>query len=104
MIFTPYKNNILYNTTMNNDEIIKQLQEDNEKLKEQLDKYLLKNKTYYEKNKEEQKIRVKEYQKKTNYKSNYIPTTEQRKEYARRAYLKKKEKLQKEKEENTENI
>ena len=86
---------------MNSCEIIKQLQEETEKLKEQLDKYLLKNKIYYEKNKEEQKNRVKEYQKKTNYKSNYIPTTEQRKEYARRAYLKKKEKLQKE---NTENI
>ena len=89
---------------MNSDEIITQLQEENEKLKEQLDKYLLKNKTYYEKNKEEQKIRVKEYQKKTNYKSNYIPTPEQRKEYARRAYLKKKDKIQKEKDENTENI
>ena len=86
---------------MNSCEIIKQLQEENEKLKEQLDKYLLKNKIYYEKNKEEQKNRVKEYQKKTNYKINYIPTTEQRKEYARREYLKKKEKLQKE---NTENI
>ena len=47
-------------------------------------------------------ISFKEYQKKTNYKSNYVPTTEQRKEYARRAYLKKKEKIQKE--ENTENI
>ena len=81
---------------MNNDEIIKELKEENSKLKEQLDKYLLKNKTYYEKNKEEHKTRVKDYQKKTNYKSNYIPTAEQKKEYARRAYLKKKEKLQKE--------
>jgi hypothetical protein len=81
---------------MNNDDIIKELQEENNRLKEQLDKYLLKNKTYYEKNKEEHKTRVKDYQKKTNYKSNYIPTTEQKKEYARRAYLKKKEKLQKE--------
>ncbi len=81
---------------MNSDDIITQLQEENNRLKEQLDKYLLKNKTYYEKNKEEHKNRVKDYQKKTNYKSNYIPTTEQKKEYARRAYLKKKEKLQKE--------
>lgn len=81
---------------MNNDEIIKELKEENSKLKEQLDKYLLKNKTYYEKNKEEHKNRVKDYQKKTNYKSNYIPTMDQKKEYARRAYLKKKEKLQKE--------
>ena len=86
---------------MNSDYIIKQLKEENNKLKEQLDKYLMKNKTYYEKNKEEQKNRVKEYQKKTNYKSNYVATPEQRKEYARRAYLKKKEKIQKE---NTENI
>lgn len=83
---------------MNSDDIIAQLQEENNKLKEQLNQYLLKNKNYYENHKEEHKNRVKEYQKKINYKSNYIPTTEQKKEYARRAYLKKKDKLQKEKE------
>ena len=81
---------------MNNDDIIKQLQEENHNLKEQLNRYLLKNKKYYENNKEEHKKRVKEYQNKTNYKSNYIPTAEQKKEYARRAYLKKKDKLQQE--------
>jgi len=81
---------------MNNDDIITQLQEENHNLKEQLNRYLLKNKKYYENNKEEHKKRVKEYQNKTNYKSNYIPTTEQKKEYARRAYLKKKDKLQQE--------
>jgi hypothetical protein len=80
---------------MDKDETIKQLQEENNKLKEQLDKYLLKNKSYYEKNKEEHKQKVKEYQQKINYKSNYNPTPEQKKEYARRAYLKKKEKLEK---------
>ena len=81
---------------MNNDDIIKQLQEENHNLKAQLNQYLLKNKKYYENNKEEHKKRVKEYQNKTNYKSNYIPTAEQKKEYARRAYLKKKDKLQQE--------
>ena len=81
---------------MNNDDIIKQLQEENHNLKAQLNQYLLKNKKYYENNKEEHKKSVKEYQNKTNYKSNYIPTAEQKKEYARRAYLKKKDKLQQE--------
>ena len=72
------------------------------RLKEQLNKYLLKNKNYYAKNKDEHKEKVREYQLRTNYKSTYIPTPEKKKEYARRAYLKKKEKLKKELEENQE--
>ena len=63
----------------------------------QLNKYLLKNKNYYETHKEEHKQRVKEYQLKTNYKKKYIPTPEQKKKWARRAYLKRKEKNQQEK-------
>jgi len=49
---------------MNSDDIISQLQEENNKLKEQLNQYLLKNKNYYENHKVEHKQRVKEYQKK----------------------------------------
>ena len=69
--------------------------------KEHLKKYTApaSSKVYYEKHKEAQKQRVREYQKKTNYKSDYNPTPEKKKIYARRAYLKRKEKLQKELEE-----
>jgi len=99
---------------MDNDEKIKELEEEITKLKhelqstkEHLKKYTApaSSKIYYEKHKEEQIQRVKEYQQKTNYKSNYNPTPEQKKEYARRAYLKRKEKLKKEMEEKkNENI
>ncbi len=99
---------------MNNDELITKLQiteEENIKLKQdlenktiQLNTYLLKNINYYEKHKEEHKQKVKEYQKKTNYKSDYKPTQEQKKEYAKRAYLKKKDKLEKEKLENIKHL
>ena len=93
---------------MDNEEKIKELEEKNAKLqeelqatKEHLKKYTApaSSKVYYEKHKEAQKQRVKEYQQKTNYKSDYNPTPEQKKIYARRAYLKRKEKLQKELEE-----
>ena len=78
---------------------IKELEEENAMLKEQLNKYLLKNKTYYENNKDEHKQKVKEYQQRTTYKSTYVASPDKKKEYARRAYLKKKEKLQNEKQE-----
>ena len=72
--------------------------------KEHLKKYTApaSNKVYYEKHKDIHKHRVSEYKKKTNYK----PTPEQVKLYNQHAYLKRKEKLQKEIEEkqNTENI
>ncbi len=93
---------------MDNEEKIKELEEKNAKLqeelqatKEHLKKYTApaSSKVYYKKHKEAQKQRVKEYQQKTNYKSDYNPTPEQKKIYARRAYLKRKEKLQKELEE-----
>ena len=48
--------------------------------KEHLNIYTMKNKKYYENNKAEHKQRVKEYQQKTNYKSDYKPTPEQKKE------------------------
>jgi hypothetical protein len=81
---------------MNNDEIIKQLQDELEKTKqelvltkEHLKKYTAPSgkKQYYEMNKEEIKNKHKEY----------TPTEEQKKKWARTAYLKKKEKLEKEK-------
>jgi hypothetical protein len=100
---------------MDDKEKIKELEEKNAKLEEELQatkdhlkKYTApaSRKVYYEKNKDKEKQRAKEYQQRTNYKSSYEATPEQKKEYARRAYLKKKERLQKEKEENqnTENI
>ena len=83
---------------------LKELEEENAMLKEQLNKYLLKNKTYYENNKDEHKQKVKEYQQRTNYKSTYVASPDKKKEYARRAYLKKKEKLQKEENQEGENV
>ena len=94
-----------------NEEKIKEILEENAKLKEELEatkEHLKKytapasNKVYYEKHKDIHKQRVSEYKKKTNYK----PTPEQVKLYNQRAYLKRKETLQKEMEEkqNTENI
>jgi hypothetical protein len=98
---------------MDKDKIIKDLTEKNSKLeqelqstKEHLKKYTApaSSKVYYEKHKEEQKKRVKEYQQRTNYKSDYKPTAEQKKEYNRREYLKRKEKLKTEIEENKDKI
>tara|TARA_B110000003_G_C16129349_1_gene331067 strand:- start:62 stop:355 length:294 start_codon:yes stop_codon:yes gene_type:complete len=94
---------------MDKDARIKELEERNAKLeeelqatKEHLKKYTApaSSKIYYEKHKEEHKQRVKEYQQRTNYKSTYVASPEKKKEYARRAYLKKKEKLTLEKEAN----
>ena len=90
---------------MNLDEVLqtnKLLEEENAKLrnelnetKERLKKYTapLRNKTYYENNKDEHKQRVKEYKEKTNYSTNL--SVEKKREYARTAYLNKKEKLKK---------
>lgn len=90
---------------------IKEILEENAKLKEELQatKEHLKrytapasSKVYYERHKEEQKERVRIYKEKTNYKS----TPEQVKIYNQRSYLRRKEKLKKELEEkqNDENI
>lgn len=96
---------------MDNQARINQLEEENAKLKEELQavkEHLKKytapasRKVYYEKNKEKEKQRAKEYKEKTNYKS----TPEQKKEYNKQAYLRRKEKLKKEIEEqqNVENV
>ena len=93
---------------MNNEELIEEIhilkieleKTKNElfETKEQLNKYLLRNKNYYEKNKEKHITNVKKYKEQTNYV--YKPTQEQKKEWARTAYLNKKLKLEKEKLEN----
>ena len=96
---------------MDNQSRINQLEEENAKLKEELQavkEHLKKytapasRKVYYEKNKEKEKQRAKEHKEKTNYKS----TPEQKKEYNKQAYLRRKEKLKKEIEEqqNVENV
>jgi hypothetical protein len=89
---------------MDKDEKIKELEEELQATKEHLKKYTApaSRKVYYERNKEKEKQRAKEYKEKTNYKS----TPEQRKEYNKISYLRRKEKLQKELEEkqNNENI
>jgi len=85
---------------MDKDEIIKELEKKNAKLeeelqatKEHLKKYTAppSSKVYYQKNKELVKERVKKCREKTNYTS----TPEQRKEYNKQSYLRRKEKLQK---------
>ena len=85
---------------MDKDEKIRLLEEENDALKNevttlklQLDKYLLKNKKYYESHKEEHKKRVSDYQQRTKYITNI--TKEKKQQYARQAYLNKKEKLKK---------
>jgi len=93
-------------------EHVKLLEEENKKLqdeliqtKEHLKKYTapIKNKIYYENNKDAHIQRVKEYKEKTNYV--YVPSPEQKKEWARTAYLNKKVKLKKLEEKNEkENI
>jgi len=96
---------IYYITLMNNEELIKEnilLKEELEKTKNELietkqhlKKYTapIRNKIYYEENKEKHKQKVKEYKEKKNYNATLTP--EKKKEYARRAYLNKKEKLKK---------
>ena len=77
---------------------ILELEVEGNSLRERLDKYILKDKdkNYYEKNKEACKARVKKYQEENNYKTNSKATPEKRKLYARKAYLKRKEKLKNE--------
>jgi hypothetical protein len=83
---------------------LKILEEENEALKNKLKSYTApsRSKTYYENHKEDIKQKVKEYKEKTNYV--YEVSAEKKKEYARTAYLNKKEKLQKEKEENEKSM
>jgi hypothetical protein len=94
---------------MNIDDIItknKLLEEENKKLqdelvvtKEHLKTYTNNTKRYYDKNKEEIKKKVKEYREKTNYIAPPV-LPEIIKERNRKAYLKRKEKLEEMKNEN----
>ena len=65
------------------EERVAQLEAELLSTKEHLKRYTspANSKELYEKNKEVHKQRVKDYQKRTNYKSNYQPTPEQKKEY-----------------------
>jgi len=86
---------------MDKDEIIKELAEEIARLKEQLQttkehlkKYTapVSRKEYYVNNKEVINERNRKYKENTNYK----PTPEQKKEYNKQAYLRRKENLKKE--------
>tara|TARA_B110000967_G_C18478642_1_gene361001 strand:+ start:248 stop:481 length:234 start_codon:yes stop_codon:yes gene_type:complete len=77
---------------MDKEDKIKELAEENTRLKEELQetkehlkKYTspIQNKIYYEKNKDKHKQMVKEYKEKTNYFTNL--SSEKKKEYARQA-------------------
>ena len=76
------------------------LKMEGEKLKERLDKYILKNKDkkYYKQNKEACKARVKKY-----YKQNK-PSKEKKRIYTRTAYLNRKQKLKDETDKTIETI
>ena len=79
---------------MNETELyIQQLENENKELKEKLKNYTApkRSKTFYENHKEDVLQKNKEYKEKTNYYANLSP--EKKKEYAKRAYLNKKEKL-----------
>ena len=91
---------------MNNEQLIKEnllLKEEINLLKEKLKNYTApkRSKKFYETHKEEIKQKVREYKEKTNYNSN-IPK-EKKQEYNKRAYLKKKEKIEDNKNEIKEN-
>ena len=90
---------------MDNEEKIKEMEEKISNLetelqatKEHLKKYTspIQNKIYYERNKDKHKQMVKKYKENTNYFTNL--SSEKKKEYARQAYLNKKEKIKKLKE------
>jgi hypothetical protein len=76
---------------------IKLLENELYEVKNKLNTYQVNSKKYYKNNKEKIIERVKEY-KETH---SYIPTVEQKKQWARTAYLNKKAKLEKARIENT---
>ena len=78
------------------DEIILNKDKEINDLKEHLKKYTApeRRRIYYKKNREKELNKVKEYQKKTNYILNRKPVDpEKKKKYNKKAYLKKKDKL-----------
>jgi hypothetical protein len=81
---------------------IKELEDEIQVLKEKLKNYTApkRSKVFYENHKEEINQKNKEYKEKINYYGNL--SVEKKKEYARRAYLNKKEKLNAQKQENSQ--
>ena len=79
---------------------LKKTKEELNDTKEHLKKYTapVRSKAYYENHKEEIIQKVKEHKQATNYK--YIASSEQKKEWARTAYLNKKEKIKKQNEQS----
>ena len=77
-------------------ERIKQLEQENSLLKEKLKTYTApkRSKTYYENHKEDVIQKTKEYKERTGYYSKI--SKEKKQEYARKAYLKRKEKMKSE--------
>ena len=75
------------------EETIKKLNDELTETKEHLKKYTapLRSKTFYENHKTDILQKNKEYKEKTNYYANL--SSEKKKEYARKAYLNKKEKI-----------
>lgn len=75
-----------------------QLKTELEETKAHLKRYTapVSSKKYYQEHKEEHKQRVREYKERTKYNNKYQPTAEQKKKWARTAYLNKKAKLEKE--------
>jgi len=83
-------------------ERIKELENEVQMLKEKLKSYTApkRSKVFYENHKEEINKKNREYKEKTNYYANL--SDEKKKEYARKAYLNKKEKLKVQQQENIE--
>ena len=91
LVYKKYLKILAYIIIMNNEELLKEnalLREEVEKLKKQLENYNNSRKTYYENNKEQVKAKAKEGLKKLAEEN-----PDKLKEYRRRAYLKRKEKM-----------
>jgi hypothetical protein len=83
----------MVDNNINYKELYEKLIIENQQLKEHLKKYTApkRNKNYYENHKEEIIKKVKEYKEKTRYDKKPLP--EKIKEYSKRAYIKRKQKL-----------
>ena len=98
LVYKKYLKILAYIIIMNNEELLKEnalLREEVEKLKKQLENYNNSRKSYYEKNKDIVNQKAKERLKKLAEEN-----PEKLKEINKKAYLKRKEKLEKEKLEN----
>ena len=80
--------------------MIQELQLENENFQKKNISYTASRREYYKNNREVEIARVQSYQLRTGYKSKWRPSTEQKKEYNKREYLKRKQKLAEEKAES----